>query len=69
MVAASRKRRKEIAAGKAKEMDYRKPKRCKGISRLFKGFKFQPVATKCSSMNGCGRGRSDMRRELLIRNY
>ena len=41
----------------------------KEVRRLFKGFRIQTVATKYSSMNARGRGRSDQRRELLIRNY
>jgi len=39
------------------------------VRRLFKGIRIQPVATKYSSVNAHGRGRSDMRRELLILNY
>ncbi len=36
---------------------------------MFKGFKIQTVATKYSAMNARSKGRSDPRRELLIRNY
>ncbi len=39
------------------------------IRRIFKGFRIQTVATKYSAMNARHSGRSEQRRELLIRNY
>jgi len=39
------------------------------VRRIFKGFKITSVATKYSAMNARHKGRSEQRRELLIRNY
>ncbi len=41
----------------------------KEVRRIFKGFRFQTVQTKYSTMNGRNKGRNTQRRELLIMNY
>lgn len=39
------------------------------VRGIFKAFRITAVATKYSAMNARHKGRSDPRRELLIRNY
>ncbi len=41
----------------------------KDVRRIFKAFRIQSVPTKYSAMNSRHKGRSEQRRELLIRNY